>query len=90
VIATAPVIGRRFERERIDAFVSTSTPDARALILRGEPGIVKTTPWRYAVSRAQDERLRVLVTRPAEEEMLASLGWGSPRLLLLLAHIMDA
>ncbi|HEY6567859.1 MAG TPA: AAA family ATPase, partial [Actinomycetota bacterium] len=75
MIASAPVIGRRFERERIDAFVSASTSDARALILRGEPGIGKTTLWRYAVSRAHEERLRVLATRPAEEEMpLSGVG----------------
>ena len=69
------MVGRRFERERIDAFVSAPPPDARALILRGEPGIGKTTLWRYAVSRARELRLRVLVTRPAQEEMpLSGVG----------------
>src|SRR5262245_52539293 len=45
------------------------------MLLRGPPGIGKTTLWRAAVARSRAAGFRVLVTRPAEEEMpLALVG----------------
>jgi predicted ATPase len=38
-------------------------------VIGGEPGIGKTTLWRATLERARDRGMRVLVTRPAEEEM---------------------
>ncbi|MDA0172621.1 LuxR family transcriptional regulator [Solirubrobacter taibaiensis] len=39
-----------------------------ALVLRGEPGIGKTTLWEAAVALAREDDLRVLVARPSESE----------------------
>ncbi len=69
------LVGREAERSRIEAFVAAVPEGARALVLRGEPGIGKTTLWRHAVDRCRAESYRALVTRPAEEEMpVAFLG----------------
>jgi predicted ATPase len=40
------IVGRAGEQARIDAFVEAVPSGAQALLLRGEPGIGKTTLWR--------------------------------------------
>jgi DNA-binding CsgD family transcriptional regulator len=69
------VVGRERERARLEAFVVDVPHGARGLVISGEPGIGKTALWAYAVHRSRDAGMRVLVARPAEEEMpQAGLG----------------
>src|SRR5262245_23866754 len=71
----SPVVGRAPELARIDAFVADVAFGPRALLVRGDPGIGKTILWADAVARCRGSGYRVLVTRPAEEEMpLALVG----------------
>ena len=72
---TPDVVGRDAECARVDSFVGALPQGASALLIRGEPGIGKTTLWRHAVGRCRAAGHRVLVTRTAEEEMsLAHVG----------------
>ena len=68
------VVGRAAELERIEAFAAALTQGPRALLIRGQPGIGKTTIWRYGVHRCRGAGFTVLVTRPAEEDMPLALG----------------
>ena len=82
-VRSTRVVGRAPERARIDAFADSLSDGARALTVRGESGIGKTTIWRYGVERCRRAGFNVLVTRPAEEEMpLALVG-----LVDLLEHV---
>ena len=65
------VAGREAEQARIAAFLDAVPGGTRALVLRGDPGIGKTTLWRQAVGRGG---AATLVTRPAEEELSLSLA----------------
>jgi DNA-binding NarL/FixJ family response regulator len=67
-------VGREPERTAIDGFVSALAVGPQALAIEGEPGIGKTTLWRYAVERCRGAGCRVLVARPAEDEMPLALG----------------
>jgi DNA-binding CsgD family transcriptional regulator len=58
----------------VTAFVAALPLGARALVIRGEAGIGKTTVWRLAVERCRQAGFEVLVARPAEEEMPLALG----------------
>jgi DNA-binding CsgD family transcriptional regulator len=72
---TPDVVGRDAECARVDSFVEALPQGASALLIRGEPGIGKTTLWRHAIGRCRAAGHRVLVTRTAEEEMsLAHVG----------------
>jgi ATP/maltotriose-dependent transcriptional regulator MalT len=68
------IVGRGHERTRIEAFLADLPTGARALFLRGEPGIGKTTLWRLGLEQAQETGHAVLRTRPAEEERSLALG----------------
>ena len=68
------VFGRAGEQARIDAFLEAVSAGARALLLRGEPGIGKTTLWRLGVEASRRAGHHVLVARPAEEERSLALG----------------
>src|SRR5262245_10494012 len=73
--ATGPIrrlVGREPEEQRLRAFLDSLPDGARALLIRGEPGIGKTALWRAGIERC--DGIRVLVTRPAEEEMPLGLG----------------
>jgi DNA-binding CsgD family transcriptional regulator len=73
--ATGPIarlVGREPEEERLRTFLDSVPDGARALLIRGEPGIGKTALWRAGIERC--DGIRVLVTRPAEEEMPLGLG----------------
>jgi hypothetical protein len=74
-VRSTHVVGREAERARTDAFAAAVPEGSRALIVRGESGIGKTTIWRYGVVLCRRAGFTVLVTRPAEEEMpLALVG----------------
>lgn len=61
------LIGRAFERERIDALLALATAGSGgALVVRGEPGIGKSALLRYAESQA--DGMRVLHARGVEAE----------------------
>ncbi len=75
VAAAHRLVGRDGERARVGAFAKALPDGARALVIRGEPGIGKTVLWRVAVEDCRHAGFRVLVTRPTEEEMpLALVG----------------
>ncbi len=68
------VIGRGPELARIDAFLGALPEGARAFVMRGASGIGKTTLWRHAAQGFRGAGHRVLVTRPAEEELSLTLA----------------
>jgi ATP/maltotriose-dependent transcriptional regulator MalT len=68
------IVGRGHERTRIEAFLTDLPAGARAVFLRGEPGIGKTTLWRLGLEQAREAGHAVLRTRPAEEERSLALG----------------
>jgi DNA-binding NarL/FixJ family response regulator len=63
------VVGRTRELARADAFVNRVRDGAAALIVSGDAGIGKTALWRAVIDRCQRTECRVLVSRPAEDEM---------------------
>ncbi len=73
-VAGPGIVGREPERARLEAFVASVPSGARALLVRGEPGIGKTVLWRSAVAAGREAGYTVLVTRPAEEEMPLALA----------------
>jgi DNA-binding CsgD family transcriptional regulator len=79
---SAHLEAREAERERLDAFIDGLPMGARAVLLRGEPGIGKTALWRLAHERCADAGVRVLLTRPAEEDM----AYGLAALVDLFEH----
>jgi DNA-binding NarL/FixJ family response regulator len=68
------VVGRERELARVDAFLEGLPAGARALLIRGEPGIGKTALWRVALERCRRAGYRTLVTRAAEDEMSLALA----------------
>lgn len=69
--APAPVeielVGREREAARLEALMRPT--GARFVVIRGDVGIGKTALWRWAVAAHRAAGHRVLVTRPAEEEL---------------------
>jgi DNA-binding CsgD family transcriptional regulator len=65
------LVGRDRECARLAAFAVADR--ARALLVRGEPGIGKTALWRLGVRECERAGARVLVTRAGEEEMQLGL-----------------
>jgi DNA-binding CsgD family transcriptional regulator len=63
------IVGREPERGRLAAFAEAVPQGARSLLIRGDPGIGKTTLWRHGVRRCEAARYTVLTTRAAEEDM---------------------
>ena len=79
------ILGRQAELAAIGAFLTDRAGEARALVLEGEPGIGKTTLWRWAVANAESEGVSVLRAQPAElEQDLAFATLGD-----LLAEALD-
>ena len=70
----ARLVGRDPERARVQAFVAALPHEARALLIRGEPGIGKTAIWRHAVDECAHAGFEVLVARPAKDEMPLGLA----------------
>lgn len=64
----AGVVGRQAERAEIARFLEREISGPRALVLRGEPGVGKTTLLEAAVAAAQSRGLRVLRARPTVSE----------------------
>jgi DNA-binding CsgD family transcriptional regulator len=61
--------GRDRELDQLWDLVRTIDAGARFLVIRGAAGIGKTALWRWGVDQHRAAGHRVLVTRPAEEEL---------------------
>ena len=62
------VVGRAAELENVDRFLGAVSAGPVALVLRGEPGIGKTTIWHQAVARGEHASYTVLTCRPSSAE----------------------
>lgn len=62
-------MGRDSEHGRLTAFVEAVPDGGRALLIRGDSGIGKTSLWRWGVHECEAAGFNVLLTRAAEEEM---------------------
>jgi len=62
------VIGRDRELETVVRFLNGAGPGPAALVIRGEPGIGKTTIWRAALARAVEASFTVVSSRPSSAE----------------------
>jgi DNA-binding NarL/FixJ family response regulator len=79
------LVGREAELDRVVAFLDGGGDGPRKLLLRGDPGIGKTTLWRAGVEEAVARGFRVLQARPAAAERdLSFAGLGD-----LLADAQD-
>jgi DNA-binding CsgD family transcriptional regulator len=63
-----PVIGRDAELEAVVQLLDAAGSGPGALVLRGEPGIGKTTIWHAAVARAAAASFTVVSCRPSSAE----------------------
>jgi predicted ATPase len=91
-VATTPsfeLVGRGREHARLVDFAALLREGPAALLIRGEPGIGKTTLWREGVVVAEGEGVRVLVARCAEAEMPIPLGAVSDLLDPVFPEIAD-
>jgi DNA-binding CsgD family transcriptional regulator len=61
------VIGRDAELAALLGFVQ-ERGGARALVLRGGPGVGKTTLWRAGIEAAREQGARILAAAPSESE----------------------
>ena len=68
------IIGREAELTRVNVFAGMARRGLSSLVIKGEPGIGKTILWKHAVEKCRREGVRVLVARPAEEEMPFAIG----------------
>ena len=64
----ARIIGRPDERRRIERFVDRLATAPGSLVIVGEAGIGKTTLWSYGLDLAATAGMRILLTRPAEDD----------------------
>jgi replication-associated recombination protein RarA len=62
------VVGRQDELTELSAFLASAREGFAALVLRGVPGIGKTTLWRLGIAMATDRGLAVLAARPGAAE----------------------
>ena len=75
VASDTQVVGREDELALLREFVSAMGQGARAMGIRGEPGIGKTTLWRAAIEVGEAAGLAVLSARCVEAELpLAFVG----------------
>ena len=75
VASDTQVVGREDELALLREFVSALAQGARAMGIRGEPGIGKTTLWQAAIEVGEAAGLAVLSARCVEAELpLAFVG----------------
>src|SRR5438132_3039378 len=80
------VVGRRRELELVERFLTRDLERAKALAIKGPPGIGKTTVWQAGVELAHAAGRQLLVARPTGAE--ASLSFAG--LVDLLSAVDDA
>lgn len=85
VVSPDGVVGRQGELAQLCAFVDSVHEGFAVLVLRGAPGIGKTTLWRRCTAMARDRGLTVLAARPNAAELALSFSG----LLDLLAGTAD-
>src|SRR5215211_767836 len=73
-VAAPDIAGREDEIARVGEFLARSAEGPRALVIRGEPGIGKTTLWRAAIERADAQGVTVLSARCVEAELPLGLA----------------
>ena len=78
------ILGRASEIAAIEDFLESRTDGARVLVLEGEPGIGKTTLWRWAAARAESHGVSVLRAQPTEAEQ--ELAFAKALVLARLDH----
>ena len=74
VLRPQALVGRDAEFALIEAFSARLAYVACGVVVRGEPGIGKTALWREGVALLRGAGHRVLICRPAEEEMSLAAG----------------
>jgi DNA-binding CsgD family transcriptional regulator len=70
----AATVGRSDELAAVEQFLRSVADGPGALVLEGEPGVGKTTLWRWGVERARQLEIRVLAASPVEAETKLSLS----------------
>lgn len=71
------LVGREQELERVREWVGLLGAGPSALLVRGEPGIGKTSVWTAATTAAREAGALLLVSRPVEAELpLGYAGLG--------------
>lgn len=68
------IVGREAELASVRGFVEGISAGAAALVLEGEAGMGKTTLWTAGVELAEESRVVVLRSRPAESETALSFA----------------
>jgi hypothetical protein len=63
------IVGRHDEVAAIEQFLDTLGEESRVLLVKGEPGIGKTTMVQGAARSARERGYMVLAAAPAESEM---------------------
>src|SRR3954449_11072288 len=68
-MASARLFGRDSEREILNALLDGVDRHGSALLLRGEPGIGKSSLLDYSADRAREHGFRVLAANGVQSEM---------------------
>lgn len=68
------IVGRDEELATLRAFLHGLPSGPGTLVLKGEPGVGKTTMWRAGVETAKEMSIRVLEASPAEAEARMSFA----------------
>jgi Cdc6-like AAA superfamily ATPase len=63
-VGQATTVGRSEELTAVEEFLRSVADGPGALVLEGEPGVGKTTLWRWGVERARELEIRVLAASP--------------------------
>ena len=66
-LTTVGIFGRDAEFARISSFLDALPRGPQGLVVEGEPGVGKTTVWRWSLEQA-GRRYQLLTCRPAEAE----------------------
>jgi DNA-binding CsgD family transcriptional regulator len=67
-VTTLEIVGRDEELAVVAGFLADTDSLSRVLVIEGEPGIGKTTVWRYTVEEGRALGYRVLTARPGRSE----------------------
>ena len=74
-IEGAELVGRDAELEVVRHYLDLLAAGPAGLVIRGEPGIGKTSVWSTAIEMASERGARVLTARPVEAEL--ALGYAA-------------
>jgi predicted ATPase len=83
------VVGREGELAAVREALAQAKTGAAVAIVRGEPGIGKTTLWLAGIGLAEQQGFRVLVSRPAEAETQLSYAGLADLLAPVLDELLD-